>query len=173
MPMSATRVNDAAADECLARDRSATTMIRVRGFTLIELLVVLAIIGALLAVAPAALQRYRESSDYRNTLRTMAAELSGARQTAISGGRVVAFDVDLGARRYGIEGRPAHELPVTLTVRATVADIDLRDNVARIRFFPGGNATGGSIELMRPSGDGVRLRTDWLDGRVSIEGLLQ
>lgn len=148
-------------------------MTRSRGFTLIELLVVLAIAGALLAVAPVALQRYKESSDYRDTLRTIAAGLAEARNAAIAGGRVVAFSVDLGARHYGVDGGLQRDLPQSVVVRATVADVDLADNVARIRFFPGGNATGGSIEVIRPSGAGARLRTDWLDGRVSLERLSQ
>jgi general secretion pathway protein H len=63
-------------------------MMRARGFTLVELLVVLAIAGALLAVAPVALQRYRESTDYRDALRTIAAGLTEARNTAITGGGV-------------------------------------------------------------------------------------
>lgn len=147
-------------------------MRRHRGFTLIELTVVLALVAALLAVTPMALQRYRESADYRDTVRAMTAGLTGARQAAIAGGRPTAFSVDLAARQYGIDGRPARELPDSLIVRATVAETDLANNVARIRFFPGGNATGGSIEIIRASGVGVRLRTDWLDGRVSLEELL-
>jgi general secretion pathway protein H len=146
---------------------------RARGFTLIELLVVLAIAGALLAVAPVALQRYKESADYRDTLRTIAAGLTEARNAAITGGRVVAFSVDLAGRQYGVDGGVRRELPESLVVRATVADTDLAGNIARIRFFPGGNATGGSIEVIRSSGAGARLRTDWLDGRVSLEGLAQ
>jgi len=147
------------------------TRIRGRGFTMVELLVVLAIAGALLTVAPTALHRYRDSAQYRDALRTMTAQLSEARQTAISGGRVVAFRVDLDARQFGVDGRPARDLPDGLSVRATVADTDLVGGVASIRFFPGGNATGGSIELIRASGAGARLRADWLDGRVTIEPL--
>ena len=149
------------------------TRVRVRGFTLIELMVVLAIIAGLLAVAPPALQRYRESSDYRDTLRRIVAGLAEARHASVSGGRVVAFSVDLGGRQYGVEGGRARELPESLAVRATVADTDLVENVARIRFFPGGNATGGSIDVVRRSGSGARVRTDWLDGRVSIERLAE
>ncbi len=148
-------------------------MFRGRGFSLIELLVVLAIAGTLLAVAPAALHRYKQSADYRDTVRTMAAGLAAARHAAVSTGRPVAFNVDLAARRYGVEGQPVRALPEGLIVRATVAEKEFANEVARIRFFPGGNATGGSLEIERESGGGVRLRTDWLDGRVALEGLAQ
>ncbi len=142
-----------------------------RGFTLFELMVVLAIAGLLLAVTPIAYQRYRESSEYRDTVRTMTADLSAARQIAMASGRDVAFSVDLNQRRYGVEGRPPRTLPQGLEVRVTAADIEFADRVARIRFYPGGNATGGSVEIVRASGTGVRLQADWLDGRVTLRSL--
>jgi len=142
------------------------------GFTLLELLVVLAIASLLLAIAPVAFQRMKESADYRGTIRTMVADLAGARLEATSTGRDVAFSVDLGQRRYGIAGRAAHALPDSLQVRTTVAEPELGPRIARIRFYPEGHATGGSIDVVRGSGAGTRLRTDWLDGRVSLEPLL-
>ncbi len=142
------------------------------GFTLLELLVVLAIAGLLLTVAPVAFQRLKDSADYRSTIRTMATDLASARLEAASTGREVAFGVDLQARRYGIRGRAQHPVPDSLQLRATVAGRELDERVAQIRFYPEGHATGGSIEVMRASGAGTRLRTDWLDGRVSLEPLL-
>lgn len=81
--------------------------------------------------------------------------------------------MDLEARRYGVDGTPLHELPQPLQVRATVANQDLAaDGVAAIRFLPGGGATGGSIDVLRGLGNGVRLRVDWLSGRVSQEPIV-
>jgi general secretion pathway protein H len=124
-------------------------------------------------VAPFAFQRYRESAEYRDTVRTMTADLSAARQLAMTSGRDVAFSVDLGQRRYGIEGLPPRTLPSGVDVRVTVADVEFTDRVARIRFYPGGNATGGNVDIVRASGTGVRLRADWLDGRITMQGLAQ
>lgn len=145
----------------------------VRGFTLLELLVVLGIAGMLLALAPFAYERMKASSAYRDTVRTVAADLAAARHVAASTGRGVAFVLDLRQRTYGVEGKALRELPDGVEVRATVADTELADGVARIRFYPGGNASGGTIEILRAGGAGARVRTDWLDGRVGIEELTQ
>ena len=143
-----------------------------RGFTLIEVLVVFAIMALLLAVAPLAFERMRESAQYRNTLRTMLADMRGARYQAMAQGRETRFVIDLQQRTYGIEGQPQQDLPEALDVRVTVADQELAPNQeAAIRFLPSGGATGGSVDVIRPAGSGVRLRVDWLTGQAEQEAL--
>jgi general secretion pathway protein H len=139
-----------------------------RGFTLVELLVVFGLVALIAAIVPIAYDRLRDGTQYRQTLRAMLSELRLARDRAQGEGREVRFRVDLDGRRFGIDGRPQHELPESLTLRATVATIELTDgNVAGIRFLPDGGATGGSLDIVRTSGSGVRLTVDWLSGSVT------
>ena len=139
-----------------------------RGFTLIELLVVFAILALLVAVVPVAFERLRESAQYRNVVRGVMSDMRQGRQRAISEGAEVRFRVNLTARTFGLDGRPAHDVPQPLQLRATVAAVELVDGqVASIRFLPQGGATGGSIDVLRPSGSGVRLTVDWLSGSIA------
>ena len=81
--------------------------------------------------------------------------------------------MDLAQRRYGIDGRPMHDLPASLDLKATVASIELgQDNIAAIRFLPTGGSTGGTIDVIRHSGAGVRLSVDWLSGHVAQDPLV-
>lgn len=145
---------------------------RGRGFTLIELLVVFAILALLVGLAPPAFERLRESAQYRNAVRTMLGEMRQARAMARDQGREVPFTVDLREKSYGLPGGVMHPLAPALQLRATVAGRELHDGMAAIRFLPEGGATGGSVEIVRAAGNGVRLRVDWLSGQVTQEALL-
>ena len=145
-----------------------------RGFTLIELLVVLAMIALLAALVPLAFERLREAAQYRDAVRSVLSDMRQARYRALSEGREVRFRVDLAHRSYGVEGRPPKALPEPLRLRTTVADIELTaDKTAAIRFLPSGGATGGTIEILRPGGAGVRLTVDWLSGGVTQSAVRQ
>lgn len=145
---------------------------RIRGFTLIELLVVFAIGALLVGIAPPAFEKLRESAQYRSTLRSMLSDMRSARSSAMADGREVRFQVDLARHTFGLDERPMKDLPPTLEVRATVASTELSpDRRAAIRFLPTGGASGGSIDLVRHAGGGVRLRVDWLSGQVTQEPL--
>lgn len=111
---------------------------------------------------------------YRQTLRSILTDMRSARSRAMSEGAEVRFKVDLARRQYGIDGRPMRELPASIQLKATVASIELaQGDMAAIRFLPSGGATGGAIDVVRPSGAGVRLSVDWLSGHVSQGPLVQ
>ncbi|GMU47658.1 MAG: hypothetical protein AMXMBFR26_24400 [Porticoccaceae bacterium] len=144
--------------------------LRGAGFTLLELLVAIAVAALLLTAVPPMLSRGYDAMAYRTAVRELMAGLKGARRAAMETGRSVAFVVDTAARRFGTEDALNGELPAALQVRLIVADREI-DSAERgaIRFYPDGGATGGSIQLLRPGGSGVRLRVDWLLGTVSQE----
>jgi general secretion pathway protein H len=61
-------------------------------------------------------------------------------------------------------------VPEPLVLRATMAAQESAgDGSMAIRFLPRGGASGGSVDVIRPSGTGVRLRVDWFSGRVEQE----
>ncbi len=142
-----------------------------RGFTLIELLVVLAIGSMLVALVPPAFDRLRDVSQYRDTVRAIVVDLKQARQQALAYGQVVTFRVNLSERQFGIVGRPFKTLPSSLEVKTTVGSKESPDNAqqASIAFTPEGGSSGGTVELVRRSGAGVRIRVDWLFGQISQE----
>jgi general secretion pathway protein H len=138
-----------------------------RGFTLVELLVVFALLALVTALVPVAFDRLRESTQYRDAVRGVLTDLRQARYRAISEGREIRFQLDLQGRSYGVEGRAPKSFPESLRVRTTVAGVEMGANQsAAIRFLPSGGATGGTVEIMRPGGAGVRLTVDWLSGAI-------
>jgi general secretion pathway protein H len=144
---------------------------RERGFTLIELMVVFAIMALVMAVAPVAYDRMSSATQYRETVRGIMSGMRAARQAAMLSGRDALFAVDLDRRVYGVEGSAPHAIPEAILVQATVAASEVRDGRFVIRFLPSGGASGGSIDVSRSSGGGVRLRVDWFSGRVEQEAL--
>ena len=144
----------------------------VRGFTLVELLVVFAILALLVGLAPVAYGRLRDVAQYRDTVRGLTTDMRSARYHAMAEGRDINFVIDLQARTYGIDDLARRALPDSLQIRATVAGNEMApQSYAAIRFLSNGGATGGSIEIRRESGAGIRLRVDWLSGRVTQEAL--
>jgi len=142
-----------------------------RGFTLIELLVVLAIGAMLIGLVPMAFNRLQEGSQYRDTVRALVTGLRQARQQAVTSGRTVVYQIDLNQRQFGLQDRPQRPLPSGLEVKTMVGELDgaAANGMALIAFLPEGGSTGGSIELARPSGGGVRIRVDWLLGQITQE----
>lgn len=151
---------------------AAARLRRAAGFTLIELLVVFGLLALIVGLVPIAFDRLTESAQYRDTVRAVLTDLRAARQLAQSSGAEVRFAVNLPARSFGIEGAAPRHVPEPLALRAVMAASETAaDGSLAIRFLPRGGASGGSVDVIRPSGNGVRLRVDWFSGRVEQEPL--
>jgi general secretion pathway protein H len=145
-----------------------------RGFTLVELMVVIALLALMAGLLPMAFGRLHESAQYRDTVRAVLTDMRAARQQALAEGREVRFAVNLQQRSFGVEGGPQHTAPDPLELRAIMAEQESgADGSMAIRFLPRGGASGGSVDVIRPSGAGVRLRVDWFSGRVEQEAVTQ
>ncbi|MDR2690194.1 MAG: GspH/FimT family pseudopilin [Azoarcus sp.] len=145
------------------------------GFTLIELMVTITVIGLAMGASVAAWPKLSQAMDYRATVRGVLAGMKTARSEAMRSGRPALFFVDLSSRSYGVavmgdDDKVLGRFPDSVSVRYVLAEqeIDQRGR-GRIRFAPGGGATGGSVDLLRANSGGVRLRVDWLFGTVSQE----
>lgn len=148
-------------------------LLRQQGFTLVELLVVFGILALVTTIVPVAYDRMKESTQYRSTVRSLVVGLKSARSASLRGTESV-FVVDLRRRVFKIDQGTDVDLPDSLQVRAVVAGNELSpEGAAAIRFFPTGGSTGGSIFIVRKSGQGVQIRVDWLSGRISQEKIEQ
>ncbi len=139
------------------------------GFTLIELLVVLLIMGALIALAPAAFQRVVPGLEMKASAREVAGLLREARGQAIRDNRETAVLIDTAAKVYRLgQGATEHELSARLNISLVTAASERFDETrGQIRFFPDGTSTGGRVTLSTDDRK-FDITVDWLTGLVAI-----
>jgi general secretion pathway protein H len=135
-----------------------------RGFSLIELIVVLAILSvAAVAVAPLATP-WQRGTLVNVAARDVALALRAARAAAIHANQETIFTLDGAAGQYWSDRAPA---PKPLPARVTAAFAPGLPQ-GRIRFFPDGGASGGTIVLSDPHRS-ASIRIDALSGRATVD----
>ena len=151
------------------------------GFTLMELMVVFAIAALIVGVSVPFSARLFDTMQYRDAIRSISAAASSARYQAITSGEAVdlvlnpnarSFAVHPATRSTGIDRNDMQALSSDLRMNVISArEVSPGNGLAAIRFYPQGSSTGGSVSVQRENGEGVRLRIDWLLGRVTQEPL--
>lgn len=153
---------------------------KAKGFTLIELVAVLVIAGLLFAIAAPNFSRLAENSDYRRAVREVMTAAQQARRSSIYRNVPVDLVFEAPERKMAVIEAGASldsanfvELPRTLELTVTsAAEVSPASGFSAIRFYPAGGASGGEVDLVRPSGDGTRIQVGWLLADVS-QGALQ
>ncbi|MEM9301831.1 MAG: GspH/FimT family pseudopilin [Pseudomonadota bacterium] len=139
-----------------------------RGFSLIEIMAVLVIIGLLVGVVGASLYRNLDSVKVRRAGSDIMTALRYARGQAIVTHDVAFLEVDIEQRSLTAHDREPWVLPdgVEITVRTAAMDI-LSDSRGRIRFYPDGSSTGGTITLTAGEREWY-VDVAWLTGEIRL-----
>jgi general secretion pathway protein H len=142
------------------------------GFTLIELLVVLAIIAALLTLAPAVMAGI-PGFRLRAATAQLADTLRQLHDDALRTGAPTTFVLDAAHRRFATTagtGEPVFQvLPEAVDAVALATASPLRPGAQQaLTFFPDGSATGGTLRLLHGQ-HAASIDVDWLTGRVTAD----
>ena len=138
------------------------------GFTLLEMLVVVAILGFVLGLVVTRGATRSQAIEMQAAVSEVTQAVRLARSRAIATNSPVRFAMDATSRSFRIDDGAATILPQSLSVAMTTTSEEaFRGQVAAIRFYGDGSASGGRIELT----DGQRraqVGVEWLTGRVSV-----
>jgi general secretion pathway protein H len=136
------------------------------------MMVALAIAGLLVGLAAPITARLYDSMIYRSAVSDLVSGLAAARYKAIQSGSPVDLVMEPDARRFRLAQQEWKSLPEALRFSMVAAqELSPETGQGAIRFYPDGSASGGSIEILRPTGAGVALEVDWLMGSVAQQPL--
>ena len=139
-----------------------------RGFTLIEVIVVVGLISILMGFSAYVLNKQLPGQQLRSSAKTLAAELRFTKSQAMITGEAQSFQINAKTREWSGSKNHSGVLPKSLEIIATTARIEQpKEDVAAIKFFPDGAATGGRIVLQH---DTAKWQVDvkWLTGEVTV-----
>jgi general secretion pathway protein H len=139
------------------------------GFTMLELLIVMAILGLTAALAVPMFAQAMPDIQAKAAARDVAAMMRAARSLAITGNREVAVAVDLDRRTVELAGSRSEAIGKGIVLGLYTAEEELiGPGAGRIRFYPDGTSTGGSVRLSTATRT-YDVRVDWISGGVTID----
>ena len=139
-----------------------------RGFSLLEIIVVVGLIAVVMSFAAYALNRQLPGQQLRSSAKELAAELRFTKSQAMMTGQAQVFQINAKTREWRGPKNHSGVLPKSLEIIATTAKREQpEDDVAAIKFFPEGSATGGRIVLQHEKAK-WQVDVKWLTGEVKV-----
>ncbi|MEO8000917.1 MAG: GspH/FimT family pseudopilin, partial [Arenimonas sp.] len=129
------------------------------GFTLIELMVVMGLIALIMSFAAYTINKQLPGQQLRSSAKELAAELRFTKSQAMVTGEAQSFQINAKTREWKGPKNHSGVLPKSLEVIATTARVEQpEDDVAAIKFFPDGAATGGRIVLQHDTASWYKIK---------------
>jgi len=133
------------------------------------MIVVLLIVATVATLLGTSIVGRLDSVKVATAARDMSAALRYTRSQAILHREEKFLEVNLEQRSYSAAGRPAVELPEVLEIKLLTAQSEVdSDKVGRIRFFPDGGSTGGTI-TRNADGRQWKVKVSWLTGEIELD----
>lgn len=139
-----------------------------RGFSLIEILMVVALFALAAGLMGYVLGSGFQGRQLRQAAQEVALALKFTRGQALASGQAQLFTLDVHNRQWDAAGKRHGQLPEPIQVEVVTARQEqVAPQVARIRFFADGSATGGGVTVSRGRAQ-WRVAVDWVTGRVRM-----
>lgn len=139
-----------------------------RGFSLLEIIVVVGMIALLMSFAAYTLNKQLPGQQLRSSAKTIAAELRFTKTQAMITGEAKSFQINAKTGEWLGPKNHSGILPKSLEIIATTARREQpEEDVAAIKFFPDGAATGGRIVLQHDTAK-WQIDVKWLTGEVTV-----
>ncbi len=147
------------------------------GFTLIELIIVLLIIGIVSGLVGIMIKRGAGGLELKAFTKNVSATLRYARNHAAAEKKVYSFIIWKDKRAYGLYSDLSFnedlEEAVPAVYKAVPESLQLiyenHADYLRIDFFPGGNSSGGMVEISDQKEDRFFIIVNRVTGRVTVE----
>lgn len=140
-----------------------------RGFSLVELLAVLVIVALLFGLVGGSIYRNLDGVKIQRAGKALMNAMRYTRAQAIVTREEQFLEVDIEKRTYAAPSKKPVEIPEDMEITLRTATMDIvSDTRGRIRFYPDGSSTGGTVSLM--AGERVwRIQVAWLTGEITLE----
>ncbi|MBI5676411.1 MAG: GspH/FimT family pseudopilin [Nitrospirae bacterium] len=148
------------------------------GFTLIELIIVLMIIGISLGLVGMFVNQGASNLELKRVTKEIATTLRYARNQAVSEKKVYSFVIRESDGTYSLYAADTAEhneddaaqsvMNRTLPDKLKVNFDERGEGSLRIDFFPGGNSTGGVIDIRNQADRNLLVTVNRLTGKVEI-----
>lgn len=145
------------------------------GFTLIELIIVLFLMGIIAGLAGLYIGKDTGSLELKKFTKEVSAVMRYARNRAVSEKKIYCFVIDKDEHKFWLYSEDTDYTNVTPVMDKEIPEelhMALQGSgreALYIEFFPGGNTTGGVIEITNMKGSGFLISVNRITGKLIVE----